>query len=268
MEDIQRLILSRGPKKSFQPIVMSKFKLLIFSALILAGMTLAWVGKRQTLNRLRDQLGPLRQQITELDSLKVENARLSNRLAQADSSQSGDQFKELLRLRGAVGGLRAQSQEVEKLRQETLQLQTARDVPPDIAGHAWLPFNLNSLAFAGYATPEATIQSALWAQSKGDTKALLDCLASAEWLTDPKIKYVVQKMQADDSGKFASAGVAHAIETLSGITGMQIVNEQPYRQDFGVSFKVLMSGQSPGLMELPMVKIGAEWKLLTLPSLK
>ena len=250
---------------------MGKFKLLIFSALILSGMTLAWVNKRQTLNRLRDQLGSLRQQITELDALKAENARLSNRLAQADSSQSGDQLKELLRLRGVVGGLRAQSQEVEKLRQETRQLQTAPGVHPDISGHAWVPFNLNSLAFAGYATPEATLQSALWAQSKGDTKALLDCLASAEWLADPrmdlKVKSVVERIQADVSGKSANLGVAEAMTTLSGITGMQIVNEQPYRQDIGVSFKVLMSGQNPGLMELPMVKIGAEWKLLALPDL-
>ncbi len=245
---------------------MSKFKLVIFSAVTLAGMSLAWVSQRQTQNGLRDQLRSLERQITELDSLKADNERLSNLVAQVNSSRSNDQLKELLRLRGELGGLLARSREMEKLRRENRRLEAAPGVHPDIAGHQWVPFDINSLTFAGYDTPEATIQSALWAYSKGDMKALLHCVAPEECGPDTKkLKTAIEQLQAGTLGMSVNEAVADAMPTLSEFTGMQIVNEQ-HEELEAPTFKVLMSGQSPDLQQVQMVKIGAEWKLINFPK--
>jgi len=47
-------------------------------------------------------------------------------------------------------------------------------------------------------------------------------------------------------------------------TGMQIVNEQP--QKVGLMLTVLMSGQSPDVEQIPMVRVGADWKLTGFPK--
>jgi hypothetical protein len=76
--------------------------------------------------RLRQENQSLRQQIGGLAQLKAENGRLSNLLAQAESSQlSQDQQSELMKLRGEVGLLRRQTNELGSLREDNRRWQAS-----------------------------------------------------------------------------------------------------------------------------------------------
>jgi RNA polymerase sigma factor (sigma-70 family) len=92
---------------------MTKLKLGI-SALVVAGAAATLVIQHQAQTKLREENQSLRQQ---MDQLQVENERLSNSVAQANSSSSrpDDQLTELLRLRGEVRLLRQRTNELGKL---------------------------------------------------------------------------------------------------------------------------------------------------------
>jgi hypothetical protein len=131
--------------------------------------------------RLGEENKALRQQLDQIAGLVAENERLSNLVAQANSSQSlpDERLKELLRLRGEVGVLRQQSKELEALREKNRQARAALDSghkPQDanVAGAAATAdyWPRGSWAFAGYASPEAALQSFFWAANKGDVKTL------------------------------------------------------------------------------------------------
>ena len=108
----------------FKFITMTKLKLGILSALVVVGVVAPLIVQHQSVSRLREEHRLLQQQQGQRAQLAVENERLSNLLAQANSTQalSQAQFRELLRLRGEVGPLRQQSQELARLQEENRQL--------------------------------------------------------------------------------------------------------------------------------------------------
>jgi len=85
---------------------------------------------------------------------------------------------ELLKLRGEIGMLRKQSETTAKLERENgilreAQNQTEKNQPEEAPTH----FAKESWTFAGFATPEATLQSLVWAQTRNDLNTLLTALA-------------------------------------------------------------------------------------------
>src|SRR6266436_5815096 len=146
------------------------------SAILLAGMALWWVSQYQSQLKLREENQALREQV---EQLPVQNERVSNATAQAGSSQSltREQLGELLRLRGEAGRLRKENQELAKLREENQQLRAAMTASQGLHASKLTPeadyWPKDSWVFAGYATPESTLQSLLWSASKGEMKSLL-----------------------------------------------------------------------------------------------
>ena len=141
-----------------------------------AGVMIWLAVEHQAGLRLGQDNRALRQQLGQLAGLVAENERLSNLVAQASHSPSlpNDQLKELLRLRGEVGVLRQQSKELETLREENRQARTALESSPKpqstspAGGAATADYwPRDSWTFAGYASPDAALQSFVWAASKG-----------------------------------------------------------------------------------------------------
>jgi RNA polymerase sigma factor (sigma-70 family) len=89
---------------------LTKIKLGLLSAVVVAGLTTPLVLQHQSQARLREENAGLRQQLEQMTHVSAENERLSNLVAQAERPQtlSSQQLSELLRLRGEVGGLRRQ----------------------------------------------------------------------------------------------------------------------------------------------------------------
>jgi hypothetical protein len=148
---------------------------LLLGALLIAGGILA-VPEHRATARLREGNRVLRQDVEQLAGVSDESQRLSNLLFRASSPALPEaQMRELLRLRGEVGLLRQQTNELAKVQTQNHQLRAASNalLPRDSSQPTpdYLP--RESWAFAGYADPDAALQSCLWAWSSGDPKAVV-----------------------------------------------------------------------------------------------
>jgi hypothetical protein len=156
---------------------MTKFKFFI-SVVVIAGAAIFWNVQHQAQVQLHEENDSLRRQ---LDQLEMDNERLSNLVAQANSALPNEQFIELLKLRGEVGLLRQQTKELQTLREQNQQLQTALTSSNNLQAtnlpSATPPLAIypkSSWAFAGFATPEAAFQSLNWAEANGDLNTVLN----------------------------------------------------------------------------------------------
>jgi RNA polymerase sigma factor (sigma-70 family) len=103
---------------------MTKLKVGILSAIVIAGVATPLVVQHQAQGRLRDKDTALLRQANRITQLEAENERLSNSVAQAKSTAAlpSDPSHELLKLRSEVGMLREQTNELGRFRQENAKL--------------------------------------------------------------------------------------------------------------------------------------------------
>jgi hypothetical protein len=155
---------------------MTKPKLGLISLLLIGVAVVPWLIQRQsdikTINSLRTQLEQLTRQ-------RAEDESSSQRMARAVSATPNEQLNELLRLRSEVNLLRKQTNELSRFRAENPRLPSDATAArpqgqPNLAAGDAVP--VESLTFAGYATPEATFQSTFSAMAKGDFKTLWKAL--------------------------------------------------------------------------------------------
>ncbi|MBC8096066.1 MAG: sigma-70 family RNA polymerase sigma factor [Akkermansiaceae bacterium] len=110
------------------------------------------------------------------------------------------------------------------------------------------PPETNQLAFAGYATPEATIKTMLWATSSGDTTAFAECLT-------PETKIRAQKQW---QGKSKEALIAEGKQQFAMMSGMKILEQAGISATRMVLTIRFADGRTD---KMPFVKIGEEWKM-------
>jgi hypothetical protein len=192
--------------------------------------------------------------------LVAENERLSNLVAHANSSQSlpDERLKELLRLRGEVGALRQQGKEIETLREENRQarveLESTRK--PEKAGAAESPATADywprdSWAFAGYASPDASLQTSFWAANKGDLKTFLSGLTGD----------VQQMVEKDIAGKSESEASTKAMAEVARLDSVRVLNRDVQADDTVVLTAAFDDASGGGTNRLLMKRIGSDWKL-------
>jgi RNA polymerase sigma factor (sigma-70 family) len=103
------LAAGSGATSTFLNIItMTKLKAGILSALIIAGSATPLMIHYHAQSTLRERDAALQRQNDQLAQLTAENGRLSNLVAQANSSRAQDQSRDLRRLRGEVGVLKSQ----------------------------------------------------------------------------------------------------------------------------------------------------------------
>ena len=105
---------------------LGKLKLGIAAALTVGVVATPVVIQHQTASALREENQALRQQVEQLGELQLENSRLSNLVAQAQSAPavSPQEETELLKLRAEVTRLHQQGGELVRLREENQQFQS------------------------------------------------------------------------------------------------------------------------------------------------
>lgn len=116
----------------FKIITMTKIKVGIVGAMVVAGVAAPLAVHHQAQTRLRDRDVLLQQQTDQLAQLLTENARLSNQVSQAEGTAAQDQSRELLRLRGEVGMLN-QKLAAAKIQQEQAKRETQAKTEVDHA---------------------------------------------------------------------------------------------------------------------------------------
>jgi Sigma-70, region 4 len=227
-------------------------KTLITTTLALAIAT-PWVIHLHSQKELREQNAALRQQLQQqLDAaaqLETDKERLSKLIGQAtNKSLSDEQFRELLRLRGEVSQLRNQKGELEKLQAQNRQLRAAQDArPASVSGAAQDYFPKESWSFAGYADPESTLQSTVWAMSKGDVKAMLDGVLPEE----------AARMEKQFEGKSQDEIAAAISSDTEKMKGFRVLKKEAISDD-QVILTVFNDGKDETGM-LRFVRVGNDW---------
>jgi TolA-binding protein len=161
---------------------MTKAKLAVISALVIAGATIPIILQQQANARLRSQIETLQQQRAELEQLRQENERLTQLKTNADElDRMRTEHNELVRLRGQVAALRQQQPGTSAAATKTSPptARTAAESPtiPLIPAADW--------SDVGTASPSNAVQTLFWATFNKNTNAFLKAVI---WDTATKTK--------------------------------------------------------------------------------
>jgi hypothetical protein len=233
------------------------FANIIFSSAVVA-LALWLAAEHQTLRARTAEHGLLEQQVREMADLAARNEQLSNQLTAGSSPEPlpHDQFMELLRLRGEVGALKQKQTDLDKARKENQQshavlaqyLQTLSETNPVATADYW---PRGSWTNAGYASPDAALQTTFWAGYNGD---LTNMFAS---ITDEMRTNLANEYKGQSN---AEISVRLADETYN-LASTQILNRE-VRDNNTVVLTVELEERN-GFQTVPMVmkNVNGQWKL-------
>ena len=243
-------------------IAMTVFKKTIVTATIavLAGVGIYEARQaaqlREQVQKLKQQQAPLVEQIQRLENEGATTLATSNENKE-ELERLRKERTELLRLRGEVGLLRKQVSDLFEFKEENLRLraslakqseqtsQTTTEVPSDFPRDSW--------AFAGYATPEATLLSWTWAGTRGDRQAMIESLAPE---AQEKLQQALAKISDAELARQGTAGASR-------ISSYRILGRE-LRPDGGIDLTISIiptSGQS-NLNTMTFQKYDEDWKLV------
>jgi hypothetical protein len=221
------------------------------------GLAAGIVVQGMRVSKLKAQNEALRQQVA---ALQAQVDQLSNQAARPAAPAATDEDRsELLRLRNQAAQLKQVTNELQRLRTQVQQLQAAnqqiRTTPaaapaPDTNTAAAVtgPVPRESWAFAGYATPEATLQSAVFAMSQGDYQTFLASMSPEE----------AARMQKSFEGKTPEQIAEEGRRDTANARSFQIMGKQELAPD-RVVLNVFVAGEDR-MQRIVMQKIGEEWK--------
>jgi len=171
--------------------------------------------------------------------------------------------QELLRLRNEVRQLRAQGSEVEKLRQEnqrlasTIKSLSSRKSPSfaEMEGYA----AKETWSHSGFATPEAALQTLLWAVREGQISAVAECMSPE---SRPGFEREFAKKSEEAKKKALQDGLGQLVQT----GGYSLVDKEEVAED-----KVLLGIQAVAggtVAKVVLRRFGNEWKFHDVDSVK
>jgi len=219
----------------------------------LAVMAALWGMQLEANRHLREQAETSRQLLSRLAVLEVDNNRLSNIVAQANTPLAELQLMELGKLREEVRHLRTRTNDLQSMRVEMrrlrAQLSAARssmtsNAPPDVPASDIYP--RDSWKFAGFDTPENAVESVTWAISQGDEDSYFESLS-------PDLQDEMESQLID--GSFADVGPLE----LKDATGFRIVDRETISEDQQI-VTIYVDGK-PEEMSLPLIKTIEGWKV-------
>ena len=167
------------------------------------------------------------------------------------------QVQDLLKLRREARLLRAGSNDMNRLSEENRLLRDAvtNGTGPTIVVAADGDFVArDNWTFAGYATPEATLQSWMWSLREGDADAFLESLAP-----DGQARFAGRMQQ---EGKTQDEVIADLRRESENLSGFQILDENP-TDDGSIETLVQMSssGSEKTRHRFVFTRTGNEWKM-------
>lgn len=231
-----------------------KNALILLLALILAGVAFDNWTKAV---RLGHENEVLRRTIKDLEDNISGLMTNRNDARPAELELQRKNAEDLLRLRSEATQLRTKAAEADKLRAENQKLRSelrSAAAQPTNAGagtnapSAGKNFSRESWTFSGYASPEATLVSAIWAMREGNPRAYLDSLSPEEAARQNKVWE--NKSEADIG--------AQSQQTVANITGFQILSSQNI-SDNEVQMSVFVAGPDK-TEQVSVVRVGGDWK--------
>ena len=191
--------------------------------------------------------------------MTADNERLSKLNVQLKSSRalSKEQLTELLKLRNEAGQLRGNMAEKEPLQADNARLRAAVAKSDEQLAQAQSAPNYwpkDQLSFAGYASPESTVRSLLWAMKNGDVSAWRS-------ICTPKTRSEMEE-RWDRQKKSEAARIAEMKAAANGLisasVGFHVIEERMIAPD---QAEVTLSFDGEGkTRKFVLHKIGTEWK--------
>jgi RNA polymerase sigma factor (sigma-70 family) len=201
---------------------------------------------RERVQTLEQQQAPLAAQIQKLEQERNDATNQLALMSEATSRANSNTI-ELLRLRSAVGTLRQRTNELGKLLQDTAAANQTSQGP---LGQTNFP--RDSWTFAGFATPEAALQSFMWAKSRGEVKTAFSA-ATPELKQELMERYFKDKTDEEIS--------ATLVDSAKDQTGIQILKKMAAAED-QVIYQIHIDGTPDASYSLvTMKKIDGEWKV-------
>jgi hypothetical protein len=200
------------------------------------------------------------------DALKNGGPELARKMARQESELQvlRLQAQELLKLRRDVRDLRAGTKELSRLQQENEQLKeaetntpapqptpTTTDMTP-AQGNVLDSVARQNWTFAGYSTPAAAVESALWALGQGDIDTYL------AGLTDAERARLEAQLQPDSPT--VDATMTALTRTVSGATGFRIL-DQTAISDTEVPVTVQLPGAPTEQLRFVLTFVNGEWRV-------
>jgi len=228
-------------------------RLLVPLILLLAAATFVDAWKWREAEALRRQNEALRATCAALERSLSNAAANQTAVKSAELDLSRKNTEELLRLRSEAAKLRASAAEAGKLRAENQALhsrETEAERAPGTPTNspAAKQFPRDSWAFSGYATPESTLVTAIWAMREGNPRAYLDSLSPEE---------LARQTQAWGNKPEADIAAQHQ-QAVANITGFQILSSQNISPD-ELQMSVFVDGPDK-TEQVSLVRNGNDWK--------
>jgi hypothetical protein len=224
----------------------------VLGVVAVVGLGIWLAVEHQARLRLVEEHKALEQQVDQMTSLIARNEQLSILVAQANPPQSlsDDQSRELLRLRGEVGVLRQQARELETVRNENRQAHAPERSAAEAAATAdYWP--RDSWTFSGYASPDAALQTSLWAANNGDLKALLGSATGD----------LRKLMEADLQGKSENEASIRAMDEVIAFKSIRVLNRELQGEDTAVITAAIEDRTETHTVKLLMRKVDNDWKV-------
>jgi RNA polymerase sigma factor (sigma-70 family) len=239
---------------------LTKLKTIIVGATLVAAVSIPILQQR-SLSRLRSEQAALEmqnQQLAEQDRLQTENGRLAAlRLDDSEMNRLRQEHSEVMRLRGQITAASRGIEEFLKERADAKWRRSAFSSPVlHVGTQPGEPFVANGYFPAvgwgdmGFATPESTLQTALWTTRTANLHRLLDTLNAT-----PEVRSQLgRQLKADDWKQFPWADAK----------GVKVEAKGGVDREGKVEYVCEFDSQSPRPLvraHFYLVRLGDDWKL-------
>jgi hypothetical protein len=233
---------------------------IIYSVLVLAASLTAVVQWRKAVLFAADN-NELRSRIEAME-VEAESAGRLLELAKGASEKVRAQTTELMKLRNELTQSRESSKAVEALRAQNEQLKSelqrtrsgAAAATADQAAERAIPasdvFPRDQWSFAGYASPESALVSAIWAMKEGNPETYLNSLT-------PEEQQRIAKAWQDKS---ENEILSKHRNDVSGISAFAIVERETLSPSEMVMSVAISSEGATRTEKIRMNQVGQEWK--------
>ncbi|MEO5802300.1 MAG: sigma-70 family RNA polymerase sigma factor, partial [Verrucomicrobiota bacterium] len=247
---------------------MTKLKLGIISAVVVAGVATPLVMQHQAIARLRSENNALQQKSapTVESSAPAANAE--------DLERIQKERRELYRLRGEVGQLRNRMKDLSKLQEENGRLRPARHV----GGEDEINYNKSEMwADHGFGSPLDALQTLHWAVHTGniekfkesivitdEARNFLNSLLEKMYASVPPEEAAKMKAEIAEKGWKAEEGIMFpmmAQDQQFGYAGYRILSQGLRVPDeLSVNLQLDMKTGKPETRRMRFKRFGNEWK--------
>jgi hypothetical protein len=222
---------------------------------VLTGALAVLVFQKASISRVRAANESLRQGQQETAPTPAESERaaeLRREAGEVEALRAANQ--DLLKLRSEVRQLRAQAIEMEKLRKQNQRLASAIKSTAD----SKVPFSqmegfvgTETWSNGGFASPEAALQTFLWAVREGRLEQIAECLS-------PESRPGFEREFAGKSEEERTAALQRGLGQLARTSGYRLVDKEELADD---KVKLGIQAVAGGVVaKVVLMRFGNEWK--------